>query len=92
MVIFREVSIIYEKKFPVPEEWEEKCIYLEFEGVYKNSTISLNGVKIGGRPYRYVPFLTKLDEGIKYGEENVLTVEVDNSRLPNSRWYTGSGS
>lgn len=92
MVIFREVSIIYEKKFPVPEEWEEKCIYLEFEGVYKNSTVSLNGVKIGGRPYGYVPFLTKLDEGIKYGEENVLTVEVDNSRLPNSRWYTGSGS
>ena len=82
---------IYEKKFPVPEEWKEKCIYLEFEGVYKNSAISLNGVKIGGRPYGYVPFLIKLDEGIKYGEENVLTVEVDNSKLPNSRWYTGSG-
>lgn len=82
---------IYEKKFRVPEEWKEKCVYLEFEGVYKNSAISLNGIKVGGRPYGYVPFLIKLDEGIKYGEENVLTVEVDNSKLPNSRWYTGSG-
>lgn len=48
-------------------------------------------MKIGVRPYGYVPFLVKLDKGIKYGEENVLTVEVDNSKLPNSRWYTGSG-
>lgn len=82
---------IYEKRFVVPEEWKGKCVYLEFEGVYKNSAISLNGEKIGGRPYGYVPFLLRLDKGIKYGEENVLTVEVDNSKLPNSRWYTGSG-
>lgn len=68
-----------------------RCIYLEFEGVYKNSTVSLNGIKVGGRPYGYVPFLVKLDDSVKYGEENVLTVEVDNSKLPNSRWYTVSG-
>ncbi|MGN0350239.1 MAG: glycoside hydrolase family 2 TIM barrel-domain containing protein [Roseburia sp.] len=82
---------IYEKKFIVPGEWKEKRIYLEFEGIYKNSVIRINGEKIGGRPYGYVPFLIKLDKGIKYGKENVITVEVDNSKLPNSRWYTGSG-
>lgn len=55
----------------VPDEWKEKHLYLEFEGVYKNSTVSINGVEIGGRSYGYVPFLVKLDKGLKYGQENM---------------------
>ena len=48
---------VYEKKFVAPKEWKNRRIYLEFEGVYKNSAVSLNGIKIGGRPYGYVlPF------------------------------------
>lgn len=82
---------LYEKRFEIPEEWKEKRVYLEFEGIYKNSKIQFNGETVGGRPYGYVPFLVRLDDKIKYGEENVLTVTADNSRLPNSRWYTGSG-
>lgn len=82
---------IYENRFIAPSEWKNKHIYLEFEGVYKNSTVSLNGIRLGGRPYGYVPFLIRLDQDILFGKENVLTVEADNSKLPNSRWYTGSG-
>lgn len=84
-------SYIYEKRFSAPEEWKGNCVYLEFEGVYKDSTVRLNGVRLGGRPYGYVPFLIRLDQALNDGGENVLTVTVDNSRLPNSRWYTGSG-
>ena len=82
---------VYEKRFSAPIEWQKKRVYLEFEGIYQNSSVSLNGVSLGGRPYGYVPFLIGLNEALKYGEENVLIIEVDNSKLPNSRWYTGSG-
>ena len=82
---------LYEKRFLAPEEWRGKNVFVEFEGIYRNSAVSLNGTEIGGRPYGYVPFLVSLDGNLQYGQENVLTVRADNSRLPNSRWYTGSG-
>lgn len=82
---------IYEKNFVIPEEWKDKKIYLEFEGVYKNAEVSLNGKQLGNRPYGYVPFLISLNEAALYGQENHLEVKADNSKLPNSRWYTGSG-
>lgn len=80
----------YEKTFTAPAEWAGKKVLLEFEGVYKNSTVSLNGKGIGGHQYGYTTFTVELT-GLSYGRENTLTVAVDNSRLPNSRWYTGSG-
>lgn len=82
---------IYEKTFSVPEEWKDKSVNFEFEGIYKNSKVCINGKEVGGRPYGYVPFLICADEYLCYGEENVITVTADNSMLPNSRWYTGSG-
>lgn len=80
----------YEKKFIAPVEWTEKVLLLEFEGIYRNSTVRLNGQIIGGHRYGYTNFTVLLSK-LKYGEENVLTVTADNSQLPNSRWYTGSG-
>ena len=63
---------------------------MEYEGIYNNSTVSLNGVEIGGHKYGYTTFSVELT-GIRYGEENILIVIADNSKLPNSRWYTGAG-
>lgn len=80
----------YEKTFTAPAEWADKKVLIEFEGVYKNCTVSLNGKEIGGHRYGYTGFVLPLQD-LKYGEENVLTVVADNSQLPNSRWYTGSG-
>ena len=82
---------VYEKTFTAPEEWADKTVYLEFEGVYRNAKVSVNGKQAGGRPYGYVPFLVCADGLLNYGGENTVTVTVDNSELPNSRWYTGSG-
>ena len=42
---------VYQKDFAVPEDWQEKHIVFEFEGVYKNSKVYLNGQEAGGRPY-----------------------------------------
>ena len=80
----------YEKTFTAPAEWEGKKVLVEFEGVYKNSTVSLNGNVVGGHKYGYTTFTVELT-GLNYGAENTLTVVADNSKLPNSRWYTGSG-
>lgn len=81
----------YEKKFTVPEEWRGKAVLLEFEGIYKDSTIMVNGQKAGGRPYGYTGFAVDVVPYLNYGEENTIRVTADNSRLPNSRWYTGGG-
>ena len=80
----------YEKTFPAPAEWKGKKVLVEFEGVYKNSTVSLNGNVIGGHKYGYTTFTVELT-GLNYGAENTLTVVADNSKIPNSRWYSGSG-
>lgn len=80
----------YEKTFPAPKDWVGKHVLVEFEGVYKNSTVSLNGNVIGGHKYGYTTFAVELS-GLHYGEENTLSIVADNSQLPNSRWYSGSG-
>lgn len=80
----------YEKRFTAPEEWEGKTAQVYFEGAYQNNEVFLNGKKIGECAYGYSSFLVTLDNLI-YGKENILEVRVDNSKVPNSRWYTGSG-
>lgn len=82
---------VYEKTFTAPAEWADKTVFIEFEGVYRNSVVSINGKSAGGRAYGYVPFRICADALLNYGGENTITVTVDNSQLPNSRWYTGSG-
>lgn len=81
----------YEKTFFAPKEWENKTVSFEFEGVYKDSAVSINGKKAGDCAYGYVPFRVCADRLLNYGGENTITVVVDNSKLPNSRWYSGSG-
>ena len=82
---------VYEKTFIAPAEWKGQHVLFHFEGVYKNSTVEINGKGVGGRPYGYIPFDVCADGLLNYGGENTLTVTADNSQLPNSRWYTGSG-
>lgn len=81
----------YTHRFTAPEDWRSKSIILEFEAVYKNASVSLNGKTLAFWPYGYTNFFVSLDEALIYGGENELTVVADNSACPNSRWYSGSG-
>lgn len=63
---------------------------LYFEGIYMNSTIYLNGERIGGHPYGYVGFWIDITDKLQPGD-NTLAVRVDNSSQKNCRWYSGSG-
>lgn len=70
---------------------EAQTHILEFEGIYMDSHVFLNGKEVGGRIYGYSNFFVDISSVVKRGQENELKVLVDNSRQPNSRWYSGSG-
>ena len=80
----------YEKTFRVLENLENNHFEIQFEGVYQNSKVFVNGKQAGGAAYGYIPFFIDLDPFLTRGE-NTITVFADNSELPNSRWYTGGG-
>jgi beta-galactosidase len=81
----------YRKTFTAPREWKGKRVSVEFDGVYKDATVYLNGSKLGTHPYGYTGFSFDLTPGLDFSGPNVLAVRVDNSAQPNSRWYSGSG-
>ncbi len=82
----------YRKTFSIAESENKKLAYVEFDGVYRNSEVWINGYYLGKRPYGYSSFQYQLTPFLKYGnEQNILAVRVDNSQQPNSRWYSGSG-
>lgn len=82
----------YRKSYTVDKADEGRLFYIEFDGVYRNSEVWINGNYLGKRPYGYSSFRYELTPYLHYGDENnVLAVKVDNSKQPNSRWYTGSG-
>jgi beta-galactosidase len=82
----------YRKSFFIDEKNKEKLVFIEFDGIYKNSEVWINGEYLGKRPYGYSSFRYELTPYLKYGEStNVIAVKVDNSKQPNSRWYSGSG-
>lgn len=80
----------YRKTFTISEDNRDKIILIYFEGVYMNSDIWINGYHIGNHPYGYTGFWLDLTDKIRFGEKNVVAVEVKNEGR-NSRWYSGSG-
>ena len=82
----------YRKSFAVDKADEDRLFYIEFDGIYRNSEVWINGNYLGKRPYGYISFRYELTPYLNYGDEkNILVVKVDNSKQPNSRWYSGSG-
>ena len=81
----------YRKTFFAPAEEAERVWRLDFDGVYMNAEVFVNGVSLGVRPYGYISFGYDISPLLKWGAENVVAVRVDNSEQPNSRWYSGCG-
>jgi len=81
----------YRKSFIIPKSSKEKIIYIDFDGIYRNSEVWINGHYLGFRPYGYSSFRYELTPYLKFGEQNIIAVKVDNSKQPDSRWYSGSG-
>ena len=82
----------YRKTFTLPALAKSKKVTIEFDGVYKNSEVWINGHYLGKRPNGYVCFSYDLTSYLLPSpQKNVIAVKVDNSLQPDSRWYTGSG-
>ncbi len=72
------------------DELNGRYIFIDFDGVYMNSEVWINGKPLGKRPYGYISFSYDLTPYLKEGV-NVLAVRVDNSKEPSARWYHGCG-
>ncbi len=82
----------YRKTFSVPQSSRNKNIFIDFDGVYRNSEVWINGHFLGKRPNGYISFSYDLTPYLNFGDkDNIIAVKVDNSDQPNSRWYSGSG-
>ena len=81
---------LYEKHFTPDDSWKACCL-LEFEGVYRDSEVLLNGERVGGCTSGYTGFYVNLTGKVKPGQSSTLQVIARNREQPNSRWYTGTG-
>lgn len=82
----------YRKSFRLPKNYKDKKIFIEFDGVYMNSDVWINSHRLGNHLYGYTSCYYDMTPYLNHDEsKNVLAVRVDNSRQPNSRWYSGSG-
>lgn len=81
----------YKKVLPWDAAWDGKSVFIEFDGIFMNSTVWVNGQKVGFRPNGYLTLRYDITSALKKGQDNVVTVKADNSLQPAARWYTGSG-
>lgn len=80
----------YRKTFVVPAELEGKKISVEFDGVYMDSKVYVNGEFIGEYPDGYIGFCYDISDHLIYGGENVIAVRCSD-KVSSSRWYSGRG-
>ena len=76
----------YNKMVEIPGEWEGERVYLYFDGAMMNATVEVNGSKAALHHYGYAPFTADLSDLLTYGDQNRITITVNPSMQPNSRW------
>jgi beta-galactosidase len=81
----------YRKDFKVSSADRGKKLFVQFDGVYENSQVWLNGVLLGEHGYGFTGFEYDLTPGTKFGATNTIAVRAENLKQPNCRWYSGSG-
>ena len=82
----------YRKRFSLPQSEQGRLHTVEFDGVYCNAEVWINGHFVTHRPNGYISFEADITPHLHYGKRvNVLAVRVDHSKVADSRWYTGSG-
>ena len=80
----------YRKTFMLPSSQKNKKIIIQFDGIYMNADVWINGVHLGNHPYGYTSFYYDVTNNIKWNEKNIIAVQVKNVGAT-SRWYAGSG-
>lgn len=81
----------YVKRFTPDASLAGSSMILEFEGVYHNAEVWVNGERAAFRPYGYTNFTVDVTDRFVVGSENEVRVIARNADQPNSRWYSGAG-
>jgi beta-galactosidase len=80
----------YRKTFVLPEAGKGKRLVIQFDGIYMNPELWINGESLGSHPYGYTSFWYDITDKVRFTGPNVLAIKVRNEG-ENSRWYSGSG-
>jgi beta-galactosidase len=80
----------YRKSFTISGRQKGKRFLIQFDGVYMNAEVWLNGQSLGTHPYGYTSFWFDITNKLRFDSPNLLAVKVRNEG-ENSRWYSGSG-
>ena len=85
---------VYRRRFFIPAsegcEKDKTSAWLEFDGVMSHARVFVNGKFVGARPYGYSSFCCDITDALRFDEENLLAVTVENPPF-SSRWYPGAG-
>ena len=82
---------VYTRTFDLDRKDRNKNVRLDFDGVYMDAEVIVNGHSFGIRPYGYISFGYDITPYVTFDAPNTVTVKVDNTGQPNSRWYSGCG-
>ena len=80
----------YRKTFTVPEDDYGKHLWLQFDGIFRDSRVWVNGFYLGGEPSGYAVQTYDISEYLNYGGENIVCVRADAS-LEEGWFYEGAG-
>lgn len=81
----------YTRLVDIPADWAEEEVFLYFDGAMMNATVEVNGFRVALQHNGYIPFSVRITPYLYCGQSNRITVTVNPSMQPNSRWYTGAG-
>lgn len=87
----REEMAWYRLRFDASTDWQNKVVQLKLDGCQRFYDIYLNGVRVGGHRFGYVPTVTPLNAQLRCGQSNVLAIRVNNEKTKGDRWYSGAG-
>ncbi|KQO48265.1 MULTISPECIES: glycoside hydrolase family 2 TIM barrel-domain containing protein [unclassified Frigoribacterium] len=86
---FPSATVEYTKTIDIPEDYRDKRVTLELQGVHRDAMVYVNEVFAAQRPFGYSTFFVPLDAFLHYGAPNTIRVEA--RAHEDSRWYTGVG-
>ena len=81
----------YRREIQIGADERDRKVFVEFDGIYENSEVWINGESLGRQGFGYTSFQRDLTPHLRFDSPNQLAVRVENLGQPNSRWYTGSG-
>ena len=80
----------YRRALHIKEDWLNKQVLLNFDGIYMNSEVWVNGQYLGKKAYGYISFRYDISPFLHTGE-NTISIRVDNLKEPSARWYHPAG-